>query len=67
MSEDKTERFLEELEEYNPAIPLELVDYYLKQSGFQSSDPKVKKLIALAGQKFISEICSDSMHFCKLR
>ena len=67
MTEDKTEKFLKELEDYQPAVPTELVDFYLKQSGFQSSDPKVSKLIALAGQKFISEICSDSMHYCKLR
>eukprot|EP01080_Neovahlkampfia_damariscottae_P006921 gene6921-11084_t len=65
--EEKTQQFLQELEDYNPAVPTELVEYYLKQSGFQSSDPNVTKLIALAGQKFISEICSDSMHYCKIR
>eukprot|EP00761_Pharyngomonas_kirbyi_P012421 gb/GECH01012448.1/.p1 GENE.gb/GECH01012448.1/~~gb/GECH01012448.1/.p1 ORF type:complete len:131 (+),score=34.04 gb/GECH01012448.1/:1-393(+) len=64
---EKLKEFLESLDEYTPAVPNALVEYYLKRTGFNCDDERVQKLIGLAAQKFISDIATDSMHFCKIR
>jgi transcription initiation factor TFIID subunit 10 len=55
------------LEDFQPAIPQELVQYYLRSVGFKSDDPKTLTLVALATQKFLSEVVSDTMAQCKNR
>jgi len=61
------EEIMNKINDIHPAIPQELVNYYLESAGFKSSDPKITKLISLSAQKFISEICTDSMNYCKQR
>ncbi|KAL2630120.1 hypothetical protein R1flu_014806 [Riccia fluitans] len=59
--------FLASLMEYTPTIPDELAEHYLSRSGFQCPDIRVTRLVSVAAQKFISEIASDALQFCKIR
>ncbi|KAM3208838.1 hypothetical protein ACQJBY_063494 [Aegilops geniculata] len=59
--------FLSSLMDYNPTIPDELVEHYLGRSGFHCPDLRLTRLVAVAAQKFISDIASDSLQHCKAR
>ncbi|EGF79773.1 hypothetical protein BATDEDRAFT_89443 [Batrachochytrium dendrobatidis JAM81] len=72
--EQETERKAEALseilllmDEFAPIIPDSVTDHHLARSGFQCDDVRVKRLLALATQKFISDIATDAMHYSKLR
>ncbi|KAF3792025.1 Transcription initiation factor TFIID subunit 10 [Nymphaea thermarum] len=59
--------FLNSLIDYNPTIPDELVEHCIAKSGFQCPDIRITRLVAVATQKFISEIASDALQLCKAR
>ncbi|KAK1922723.1 transcription initiation factor TFIID 23-30kDa subunit-domain-containing protein [Papiliotrema laurentii] len=59
--------FLVMLDNYKPLIPDEVTEYYLQKSGFDCSDPRLKRLLSLSAQKFISDLSRDAFHFAKLR
>ncbi|KAJ4707723.1 Transcription initiation factor TFIID subunit 10 [Melia azedarach] len=59
--------FLASLMDYTPTIPDELVEHYLAKSGFQCPDVRLIRLVAVATQKFIAEVASDSLQQCKAR
>lgn len=58
---------LRELEVYSPEIPDSLVQDILLQQGFVCEDDRVRKLVALAARKFVTEIAEDAMQSAKLR
>lgn len=53
--------------DYAPVIPDPVIDYYLAKSGFESSDIKIKRLLALATQKFISDVAQDAYEYSRIR
>ncbi|ORZ15407.1 transcription initiation factor TFIID 23-30kDa subunit-domain-containing protein [Lobosporangium transversale] len=59
--------FLPMMENYNPIIPDAVTDYYLSRTGFDCDDVRIKRLLALAAQKFISDIATDAFQYCKVR
>ncbi|OCF56282.1 hypothetical protein L486_06223 [Kwoniella mangroviensis CBS 10435] len=59
--------FLKMLDGYKPLIPEEVTEYYLQRSGFECSDPRLKRLLSLSAQKFISDLSRDAYQFAKLR
>ncbi|XP_066389672.1 transcription initiation factor TFIID subunit 10-like isoform X2 [Miscanthus floridulus] len=59
--------FLSTLMDYTPTIPDELVEHYLGRSGFQCPDLRLTRLVAVATQKFLSDIASDSLHLLKFQ
>eukprot|EP01112_Ceratiomyxa_fruticulosa_P010531 TRINITY_DN2792_c0_g4_i1.p1 TRINITY_DN2792_c0_g4~~TRINITY_DN2792_c0_g4_i1.p1 ORF type:complete len:135 (+),score=36.78 TRINITY_DN2792_c0_g4_i1:66-470(+) len=61
------EDFLLLMEEYQPTIPDEVTAYYLNRTGFNCDDIRVKRMVALAAQKFISDIANDALQYCKMR
>jgi len=67
MEREEVERLLASLEDYELAIPDELVGYYLMRAGFKCDDIRVQRLVALAAQKFLADIGNDAVTHCKLR
>ncbi|KAJ2909325.1 hypothetical protein GGI21_001996 [Coemansia aciculifera] len=70
-SEIQTEKslaeFLVQMDSYAPIIPEALTDYYLAQAGFECSDVRIKRLLALATQKFISDVATDAFQYNRIR
>ncbi|KAI0033650.1 transcription initiation factor TFIID 23-30kDa subunit-domain-containing protein [Vararia minispora EC-137] len=59
--------FLLMLDDYEPLIPDEVTDYYLQRVGFDCQDPRLKRLLALAAQKFVSDISADAYQHARIR
>jgi transcription initiation factor TFIID subunit 10 len=58
---------MQHIENYTPTLPDTVIDYYLAKSGFETDDVRIKRVIALAAQKFIADIAYDALQYCKLR
>ncbi|PCH44211.1 transcription initiation factor IID TAF10 subunit [Wolfiporia cocos MD-104 SS10] len=59
--------FLLMLDDYAPLIPDEVTDYYLQRVGFECEDARLKRLLALAAQKFVSDIAADAYQHARIR
>jgi len=55
------------LDDYEPLVPDEVTDYYLQRVGFDCEDPRLKRLLSLAAQKFVSDIASDAFQHARIR
>ncbi|CCD26971.1 Taf10p NDAI_0J00790 [Naumovozyma dairenensis CBS 421] len=65
---DKTLNEILDLMQGNPPIiPDVVIDYYLTKNGFDCADIRVKRLLALATQKFISDIANDAYEYSRIR
>ncbi|CDK29140.1 unnamed protein product [Kuraishia capsulata CBS 1993] len=67
---DKTlEEILEMMddEDFTPIIPDLVTDYYLAKNGFETSDVKIKRLLALATQKFVSDVATNAYEYSRIR
>jgi len=58
---------LEAIEEFDSSIPDAVVHHFLNVAGMQTTDQRIIRLIAIAAQKFVHDIVSDSLQHCKLR
>ncbi|KAJ7623372.1 transcription initiation factor TFIID 23-30kDa subunit-domain-containing protein [Roridomyces roridus] len=59
--------FMLMLDEYEPLIPNEVTDYYLQRVGFECEDVRLKRLLSLAAQKFVSDIAADAYQHARIR
>ncbi|KAI9015857.1 transcription initiation factor IID TAF10 subunit [Phycomyces nitens] len=59
--------FLAMMDNYTPIIPDAVTDYYLSRTGFDCDDVRIKRLLALAAQKFVADIATDAFQYCKVR
>nr|GAT42975.1 predicted protein [Mycena chlorophos] len=55
------------LDDYEPLIPNEVTDYYLQRVGFECDDVRLKRLLSLAAQKFVSDIAADAYQHARIR
>ncbi|KAI9218041.1 transcription initiation factor TFIID 23-30kDa subunit-domain-containing protein [Blastocladiella britannica] len=55
------------MDEYKPLVPDAVTDHFLAKAGLDCDDVRVKRILALAAQKFIADIATDALHFSKLR
>ncbi|PSK74715.1 hypothetical protein CJJ07_005535 [Candidozyma auris] len=53
--------------DFSPIIPDGVTDYYLARNGFETTDIRVKRLLALATQKFVSDIAQDAYEYSRIR
>ncbi|GAA5870857.1 hypothetical protein JCM8547_001725 [Rhodosporidiobolus lusitaniae] len=60
-------QLLDLMDDYKPIIPDEVTDYYLQRAGFDTNDVRVKRLLALAAQRFISSISADAFQYARAR
>ncbi|KAK4049533.1 hypothetical protein OIV83_004030 [Microbotryomycetes sp. JL201] len=60
-------QLLESMDEWKPVIPDEVTDFYLQRAGFETDDVRVKRLLALATQRFVSSIASDAFQYARAR
>lgn len=63
VSKEEVERFLLDMEDFEPLIPDEVASYYLGRSGFVCPDVRVQRAISLAAQHFISDIVETSLQY----
>jgi transcription initiation factor TFIID subunit 10 len=63
----QTEELLGALEEYQPMLPDALMQQCLKRAGFTTTDKRVMRLVAVAAQKFVTDVASGAMAACKVR
>ncbi|KAJ1951261.1 hypothetical protein IWQ62_006444, partial [Dispira parvispora] len=47
--------FLLSMDDHQPLIPDAVTDYYLARTGFECDDVRIKRLLALVAQKFITD------------
>ena len=58
---------LAKLDDFTPVIPEELTEHFLMKAGVQWDDAKLKKLLALLAQKFISDVATDALQFNRIK
>ncbi|KAJ3486810.1 hypothetical protein NLI96_g3983 [Meripilus lineatus] len=59
--------FLLMLDDYEPLVPNEVTDYFLQRVGFECEDVRLKRLLSLAAQKFVSDIAADAYQHARIR
>lgn len=65
---DKTlQEILEMMQDNPPIIPDAVIDYYLMKNGMNLKDIRIKRLLALATQKFVSDIATDAYEYSRIR
>ncbi|KAG0146673.1 hypothetical protein CROQUDRAFT_657020 [Cronartium quercuum f. sp. fusiforme G11] len=60
-------QFLLKMDDYKPVIPDEVAAYYLQRVGFECTDVRVQRLLALACQKFVADIAQDAFGYARTR
>ena len=60
-------QFLEAIQQHEPTIPDEVVQYLLERSGCNCTDSKLVRLVSIATQHFLDDVMRDARQFQKLR
>ncbi|RKP00486.1 hypothetical protein CXG81DRAFT_4777, partial [Caulochytrium protostelioides] len=55
------------MDDFHAIIPDSVTDYYMAKSGVACDDVRLKRLLALAAQKFVADVATDALHYSKLR
>jgi transcription initiation factor TFIID subunit 10 len=54
LEEEELNKFTSTLDKFTPAIPETVTKYYMRQSGLQTEDERVVKLLSVSVQKFMT-------------
>ena len=68
--ENTDEQILELLslmDEFNPMIPDAVAEYFLNKNGIECDDLRLKKLLSLITQKFVTDVCMDALQHNRVR
>jgi len=65
--ENKLLTLLQQLETQTPSIPDKVLEEIMSSKGMRSDDVRITRLVALAGQKFLSDILDDVWRLNKLK
>ncbi|KAI8334097.1 putative TAF10-TFIID and SAGA subunit [Choanephora cucurbitarum] len=60
-NERQVAEILASMDNYTSIIPENVIDYYLSRSGFDCEDTKIKKLFALAAQKYLTDVAEHAL------
>ncbi|KAL4853032.1 Transcription initiation factor TFIID subunit 10 [Chlorella vulgaris] len=58
---------LNDLESYAPAVPDEITQYAMRQSGYDCKDVRTVRMISLAAQRFVAQVLEEAYNTHKLR
>ncbi|RKP39107.1 transcription initiation factor TFIID 23-30kDa subunit-domain-containing protein, partial [Dimargaris cristalligena] len=58
--------FLLAMDDHQPLIPDAVTEYYLARTGFECDDVRIKRLLALVAQKFISDVVTDAFQYSRV-
>jgi len=58
---------LQQLETQTPSIPDKVLEEIMSSKGMRTDDVRITRLVALAGQKFLSDILDDVWRLNKLK
>lgn len=65
---DKTlKEVLSMMDDYSPIIPDAVTNYLMAKNGLEINDLSIKRLLALATQKFVSDIAQDAYEYSRIR
>lgn len=56
----------EKLQNYTPAIPGQVIEYYLEKCGITTLDENVKKTISLMSHKFLTDVAVGAFQYHKM-
>jgi transcription initiation factor TFIID subunit 10 len=66
MDDESFNKIKENIEEFTPLIPEEVIDHFMVKAGVDHTDPNVKKLVSLISQKFITDVAISSFQYHKI-
>lgn len=66
MEDETFNKINEGLDSFVPLIPDAVLDFCLAKAGLQTDDAKVKKLVSLIAQKFITDVATSSYQYHKI-
>eukprot|EP00055_Hartaetosiga_balthica_P004493 m.11831 g.11831 ORF g.11831 m.11831 type:complete len:159 (-) comp3896_c0_seq1:91-567(-) len=58
---------LKSLDSFQPVIPNHIIQHYLSTAGVDTTDESMVKLVSVATQKFITDVCKDAFRYHKIR
>ncbi|KAJ1914497.1 hypothetical protein IWQ60_008787 [Tieghemiomyces parasiticus] len=59
--------FLLTMDDRQPLIPDAVTEYYLARTGFECDDIRIKRLLALVAQKFVSDVVTDAYQYSRVQ
>jgi len=66
MDDETFNKISEGLDSFIPLIPEPVLDFCFAKAGLETSDPKVKKLVSLIAQKFITDVATSCYQHHKI-
>lgn len=63
----KISTFLDQLDSYQPTIPVEVTSYHLSKGGCNVVDSRIPKLVSLAADKFLAEVIYETKQTTELK